>query len=192
MQIPDLIAIPKIFQADATGGYFEKCISCECSLLNDQVDYLIEKAFKAYDGLNNYATIFEYAMCWSCTEKMRQTLSIQSRTNISRFFERYTDLEGRRQQFREKSSDINQWLGRCAVSHVQAHDLKEFQIYGHCQGSDLILHHYPFMVSGQVMDDLIQLISNKTLDDLQNFTDELIGGPPEFADLLKTGPRVFI
>lgn len=189
---PNYIPIPKIFQKDATGGYFEKCISCDCDLLEGEVDYLIEKALKPYDGLKSYATVFEYAICWPCSEKMRLTLSEESRKSISRYFEEHLDLEARRHHLAESSLDVESWLGICAISQEPVQHLKEFQIYGHFQGGDMIFHHYPFTLSGQVMDELIHLISNQTLDDLQDFTDQLTSGPPEFADLLKSGPRVFI
>ena len=189
---PKYMSIPKIFRKDATGGYFETCISCECNLLEEEVDYLIEKALKPYDGLNSYSTVFEYAICWACSEKMRMTLSQESKANIAKYFDQHLDLEERRKRFEETPLDVERWLGTCAISHAPVSELKEFQIYGHFQGSDMIFHHYPFTLSGQVMDELIHLISNKTLDDLQNFTDQLTSGPPEFADLLKSGPRVFI
>ena len=186
--------IPKLFQKDATGGYFDKCISCECNLLEEDVDYLIEKALKPYAGLNSYATVFEYAICWPCSEAMRQTLSKESRENIANYFDQNLDLESRRQALKdpENSPQVEDWLGTCAVSKASASSLKELQIYGHFQGKQMVFHHYPFMLGGPVMDELIHLISNKTLDDLQRFTDQLTSGPPEFADLLKTGPRVFI
>ena len=186
--------IPKLFHKDATGGFFEKCISCECDLLEEEVDYLIEKALKPYTGLDNYATIFEYAICWPCSEVMRQTLSKESRSNIAQYFDKYLDLEVRRRELddAEKPPVVEEWLGTCAINKTPASSLKELQIYGHFQGRHMVFHHYPFMLGGPVMDELIHLISNKTLDDLQRFTDQLTSGPPEFADLLKTGPRVFI
>jgi len=56
----------------------------------------------------------------------------------------------------------------------------------------LVLDHYPMLLGGPALDRLVELLSNQTLDDLQRFTENLIDGPPEFADLLTKGPRVFI
>lgn len=184
--------IPKLFKADATGAYFERCISCECQLLTGEVDYLIEKAIKSYEGLNQYATIFEYAMCWECVESMRETLSHESRTRMNDYLQEHADFQQRQTRLNNTTPQAETWLDHCLISNAPAGSLKEFQIYGHCHGTDLVYHHYPFMISGPVLDEMIHLISNQTLDNLQNFTEQLTDGPPEFADLLKSGPRVIL
>jgi len=183
------IDIPKIFYSDATGGYLERCIGCDLELLHHETDYLIEKAFKSYQGLESYSTIFEYAMCLNCVNSMHMTLSPESRTNISAYFQEHAKFTDRRLS-KDPQEDVNRWLGSCILTSETAYDTPEFQIYGHCKGENLIIDGYPFMISGKATDDLIELISDKTLDELQNFTDQLVGGPSEFADILKLGPRL--
>ena len=183
------IDIPKIFYSDATGGYLERCIGCDLELLHQETDYLIEKAFKSYQGLESYSTIFEYAMCLNCVNSMHLTLSEESRANISAYFQEHAKFIDRRLS-QDPQEDVNQWLGSCILTSEKAHDTPEFQIYGHCKGKNLIIDGYPFMIGGKATDDLIELISDKTLDELQNFTDQLVRGPSEFADILKLGPRL--
>ncbi len=183
------IDIPKIFYSDATGGYLERCIGCDLELCSGDTDYLIEKAFKSYQGLESYSTIFEYAMCLTCVDRMHQTLSEESRANISSYFQKHAKFPNWVASG-QADNDINQQLSCCILTAEKAHEIPEFQIYGHCRGKELIVSGYPFMISGKAMDMLVELISDQTLDELQNFTDQLVGGPSEFADILKLGPRL--
>ncbi len=191
MNRPLRTTIPKIFRCDATGGNFEHCIACD-KPVSQLEGYVIEKAFKSYGGLKQYNTIFEYAMCLSCVEMMRNQLSIQSRASINQFFGEHIDFDHHYGLCESGATEVEAWLDRCAVDQTPVDELVEFQIFGSCQGSELVLENYPLLLGGPAMDRLVQLLSNRTLDDLQRFTDNLIDGPPEFADLLTKGPRVFI
>ena len=189
---PIQIDIPKIFYSDTTGSYLERCIGCDERLLDGDANYLIEKAFKSYQGLDSYSTIFEYAMCLPCVNRMHQTLSGESRVNIGAYFQKHAHASPRFVSSDQPPSDIRPWLEHCILTNESASQTSEFQIYGHCQGSRMIIDGYPFMISGKATDDLIGLISAKTLDQLQNFTDQLVGGPSEFADILKTRPTILL
>lgn len=191
-QQPGHIEIPKIFYSDATGGYLERCIGCDSQLLNLNTDYLIEKAFKSYQGLESYSTIFEYAMCLTCVNRMHSTLSEESRANINAYFQKNATITDRRLSLDQPETDISRWLNRCILTSQKADETPEFQIYGHCRGKNLIVDGYPFMISGKATDVLVELISDKTLDELQNFTDKLVGGPSEFIDILKTRPTILL
>lgn len=184
------IDIPKIFYSDATGGYLERCIGCDRPLFNQETDYLIEKAFKSYKGLESYSTIFEYAMCLSCVNRMHKTLSEESRSNMNAYFQKHAKFTDWQFSQDQPQTDVTRRLDRCILTAERATEIPEFQIYGHCRGKSLILDGYPFMISGKATDMLVELISDKTLDELQNFTDQLVGGPSEFADILNLGPRL--
>ncbi len=184
--------IPKIFQSDSKGGFFDHCISCDRNLLDRNTDYLVEKALKSYNGLKAYATLFEYAMCWDCVEKMQASLSEESRARMAAYFKQHMDMETRSASLQSSNYDVGHWLDQCVISQAKASGLREFQIYGHCRGNHLVFHHYPFMIGGPVLDEITDLLSNATLDALQNFTDQLTDGPSEFADLFKVKPRIVL
>ena len=46
------------------------------------------------------------------------------------------------------------------------------------------------MISGEAADEVMQLLSNSTIDILNGFTDEFLGLPPEFKDLFKDKPML--
>lgn len=185
--------IPKIFKSDLTGDLFKQCVMCECDLLDEETNYVIEKALKPYNGLKNYATVFEYAMCMDCAESMRNVLSKESKQNIDNFFQEHVDFEEHYQKHAELDpEDILPRLEHCIVSGEHISKMAECQIYAQCVGTQLIVYIFPYMVGAKALDSMINLISNKTMDDLNDFKESFLGGPPEFEELLKSGPRVFV
>ncbi|MEP4095617.1 hypothetical protein [Reichenbachiella sp.] len=188
----NLVQIPKLFYADITGAPMDKCISCECNLLDGNVPYMIEKALKPYDGLRSYSTIFEYAMCMDCMTGYQSKISSQSMQSINEYFASHIDIEGRKKLITNESyTDLAPWVNRCVVKNLEAEDLAECQIYGQCLGDQLVMGDYPYMLSGVAMDEVVELLSPETLDEFGRLQEELIG-PSEFQDLLKGGPKVFI
>ncbi|MFY0652664.1 MAG: hypothetical protein JXQ96_11550 [Cyclobacteriaceae bacterium] len=188
-----LIEIPKIFYSDLTGAPIEKCISCECNLLEPGRPYMIEKAIKPYDGFKSYSTIFEYAICMPCAEQMRSMISAKSMQNIMKYFSSNIDITGRRKLMQEADySSVDPWIGQCMIKGMEASEINECQLYAQCNGRNIQFGEFPYMVSGQALDEVIELLSPETLDDLNRFKNEVVDGPSEFQDLLQSGPKVFI
>ncbi len=183
--------IPKIFWSDLTSKPFENCVMCEKYLLGEGEHYLIEKALRGYKGLTATSTIFEYAMCIDCAEKMRATLSTDSKSKIDKYYSENINFDERRASL--KDTPTEEWLKECVIDKKAASDGGEFQIYGQCFGKNLVVHDFPFMIRGEAIDRIIHLLSAETLDELNGFMEDLTSGPPEFQELLKVGgPKIFV
>jgi len=184
--------IPKVFWSDLTSKPFENCVMCEKYLLESGEHYIIEKAFKGYKGVTTTSTIFEYAMCIDCAEKMRATLSTDSKNKIDAYYAEHVNFDKRRDTLKESFS-VQEWLKECLIDKKEASDGGEFQIYAQCLGENLILHDFPFMLRGEALDHIVNLLSPETLDELNGFMEDLTSGPPEFQELLKVGgPKIFV
>lgn len=187
------VEIPKIFMSDLTGAPIQECISCNCNLTEPGKDYLIEKAIKPYKGFKAYSTIFEYAICMPCANDMQNKISKESRKKIDAYFQKNIEMAVRKADLRrEADQSVEKWLERCVINGMYVEEISECQIYAHCQGEHLVMHDFPYMVSGPALDEVVDLLSNQTLDDLENFKNNYVDGPSEFQDLLKSGPKVFI
>lgn len=179
-----LTPIPKLFKSDLTGDSFKECIACECDLEAKPEGYLIEKALKPYLGFKSYATVFEYAMCFPCMEKMKNELSDSSKVNVQQYFINNV-------KFVPKTSDENEapiitnWLDKCIVYGTAIDDLGECQIMAHCIGDKIVFQQLPYMISPQVNEDILALLSPKSKEELDNFKDRFTGGSPEFMELLE-------
>ena len=185
--------IPKAFLSDLTGEPLSHCMVCEAELLKSGTPYIIEKSFKVYRGeLTATNTIFEFVMCIWCAMQTRNSLSKQSLEAMERFMKENGNLQGRSEKLlAAENPDPELWLNHCLVSGAPADDLEEFQICGQFQGSEMICSEFPFLISGPVMDQMAELMSPETLDELDRFTREHVNGPPELAELLDRPLLVF-
>ena len=185
MNAPVLAPIPKLFKNDLTGDTFKKCVSCECHLEDEIQGYIIEKAIKPYLGFKSYSTVFEYAMCFSCMETMKNELSEESRTHVEAYFIKKANFGNRPELEEGEDPKVEEWLSSCLVYGSDINDLGECQIMAHCVGSEMIYHQFPYMISGQVSDDMLGLLSVKSKESLDGFKDRVTGGPSEFMELLE-------
>lgn len=189
---PNLQPIPKLFFDDLTGAMMNQCISCERKLLESEGPYFIEKAIKPQLGYKAYATVFEYAMCMECMNSHKNKISKSSLANINRYFLAHIDIS-RRQYLvaQELYDDLGLWMDHCLVTDKHITAIGECQLYAQCQGDQLVMGDYPYMVSGEALDAVIGLLSDETIDEFNKLKDELVG-PSAFQDLLQGGPRVLL
>lgn len=165
--------LPTEFHSHTTGEPFKKCISCEKNLLDPPIPYVIEKAVKKYEGYKAFDVIFEYALCFECADKMKNDLSTESTQRINDYFRQNIDFSKAQEMKNEES------LKKCFITGTPKEELVEYQIFAYCNGDNLSGLVPPYMVSGVVMDEVADLLSNQTLDELNGFIDEHFGLPPE-------------
>lgn len=168
--LPHFHPIPKVFWQFETDGPFHRCSICSVDLMQPDTNYLIEKAFQ------NGETVFEYAMCFDCYQKLSQELSADSKKRIQHYFEEHIVIESRRHAMlanREKPAE--HWLSECLVKGTPIDACPEYQIYGWCIDRDLVYTGFPYMLSGAVIDDLLQLLSPETRGVLDSLSDQLFG-----------------
>ena len=176
--------IPKIFQSDLTDQPFTNCIQCDINVLETGGTYLIEKAIKSYPNSTAIATIFEYAICMKCYQQTYDELSSDSKTNMQAFVTKNLQQEKRLKLAENQTSpNDSKWIDHCAIKGTSRSMSNEYQICAHCTGNELIESNPPIMISGEALEDMIELLSAETLDTLDRFKESIVGGPPEFEEL---------
>ena len=193
LMIDEVTDIPAVFHSFSDKNAFQYCISCATNLRDTDTEYLIEKAFRRYSGFDTQDVIFEYAMCLSCAERMREELSRESMRNIRNFFDQRVDFYGRRQEMLyEYGLNCDAWLDRCIVTGKPRAELQEYQIYGHCRGDRFLFSYMPYMISDEAVDSMTGLLSEKTKGEIDRFIDENFGLPPELKQPIKDHPFVLL
>ncbi len=178
--------IPRIFRSFDSGKYLDKCIICEKNLMDENTHYMIEKAIKKYPGYNTVDVIFEYAICLECAEEMRKTMSQESQQRITAYFDEHTDLFNRWLDFSQKDDfNIDDWLDNCLITGSKRDELEQYQVYAQCVGNQMIYSFFPFMISESAIEDMQELLSKKTRDEMDGFIDEHFGLPPEIRKLIR-------
>ena len=190
---PEDLQIPKIFYSDTTGQLFERCIDCNKRLLGGSQEYIIEKAFKKYIDYKANDTIFEYALCLDCAEKLFLSFSQASRQAIEEYFGDHINIESQLMRMAgNENFNMDDHLNKCLIKGSAIEDLQEYQMVCYCRGDKISMIRPPYLISGEAADEVMQLLSNATIDILNGFTDEFLGLPPEFRDLLKDKPMLVL
>ncbi|MCB0491568.1 MAG: hypothetical protein KDC93_04045 [Cyclobacteriaceae bacterium] len=178
------LSIPKEFFNSETKEPFRTCMMCNQSLAEKQ--YMVEKAIKNYPSLGTKEIIFEYAMCLECAGKMHLELSEESRNRIGDYMK--THLEGKTHLPVEGKPDLNKLLNQCIVKESDVSQSAEYSIYAMCNGTDMTINDFPYALSGEVQDEIMQLLSAKSLDILDDFIGNHFTGPPEVREILRRRP----
>lgn len=184
----DLQNIPSVFYSFHEEAPFRKCIECERELDGD-CEYVIEKAVKNYPDFTASDVIFDYAICMECAVKINQELSKESMANIQAFFSNRLDINSRAKLIAEAKGDINQLIGRCMISNEPKNSSTEYQIFAHCIGNKINMKNPPYMISGEVLAELAELLSEKTRGDLDGFFNKHFSPDPS---LMEPTPRLVL
>ena len=191
--VNDYMEIPEIFHSDATGQPIKNCIMCGIGLGDHGTPYVIEKAFRHHKKFNQTDTLFEYAVCFDCYEKMSVSLSKDSMAKLQSFFSKHIDLEQRRKTLLEKDEiEIGDWLDHCVITGKEIKECAEYQICAQCDGPHLLFTHLPFALSEEALLEMSEQLSAKTKEELDRFQDDFLGLPPELKELFKDRRPVFV
>ncbi|MCU4176661.1 hypothetical protein [Carboxylicivirga sp. N1Y90] len=193
IHINNYIPIPPIFYPEGSDKPFCNCKVCGKELMESGEPYLIEKAYGQDLEKEKRQVIFEFVYCFDCVQEVHETLSVESRVKIAEYMKQNTNLEQRDAELKKHELfDVDIWLHNCVVKNQSIDEVKEFQIYALCQGGDLLFHQAPYMICGDAVDEIAGLLSNKSLDILNDLMTDLIDLPPEFSELFKTRHPILI
>lgn len=171
--------IPSIFFDTVNEEPIQKCQMCEKELYHAHEPYIIEKAFRKKE------VIFEYAMCMPCAETMRGEMSKHSMQSVERFMLENARIQERVMELRDEEYSTDKWLSKCLVTNEDRDEQEEYQIYGMFQGDRMIQNQFPYMMSGTALEQIQDILSPETKDEIDRFKDEFFNIPPELADLFK-------
>ncbi len=184
--------IPDIFLPHKSDNPFSNCVNCNCNLLNEKTEYVIEKAVRQYRKFQTSDVIFEYAMCMSCAELMRRELSRESLERVEQFTHKSNLLKSRQALINQNDWNIDHWVSHCAVSGEAIESQEEYQLFAHCRGGQLVFSAMPYMISSTTAQAMTELLSAKTRDELNRFVDDNFGLPPEFKEPITDNPILIL
>lgn len=182
-QFEHLEAIPKDFYSFETGAPFTKCIECDGDLMNGE-PYLIEKAFKHHVEYQVKDTIFDYALCMKCAEKLRNEMSKESLEAVTNYFASRMDIH---MQLSRLGKTPEEAINSCMISGKSTEECTEYQIYAYCVYDRISNEMPPYMISGEIMDEILPLLSEKTKDDLNGFFKKHFAPDPSLME--PVGPK---
>jgi len=132
-------------------------------------------------------------MCMECAEKMRRQLSQESLERIGNYFEKHVNVQDKINHFLEHNyTSVDDYLSACLISGSPIDGLNEYQIFAHCEGENLLLSFFPYMISHAVIEEMQELLSAKTKDELDDFTGRHFDLPPEWKESIKGKKLILI
>ncbi len=167
--------IPIMFYSEKSSDKFKECKICTENLLQDGINYVIEKAYEKNILSGKTELIYEYAICYDCIEQVIKSYSKKSITNINNFFINSIDLE-RRNYDLSGNENVEDWISTCVISGKKIENLDNYQISAMCVGENIIFSHFPMMISGDVMEEVQELISEETRNIMDGLKELLL--PP--------------
>ncbi|MEO1253715.1 MAG: hypothetical protein AAFY41_02340 [Bacteroidota bacterium] len=171
--------IPSSFYSFETNEPFDRCIECEKYLLDDETEYIIEKAVKNYKGYSAKDTVFDYAICMDCAERMKNEISKESWAQMMRYFQENMDLQHRMSMYGRSPEE---GLKNCMIKKTNIESCGEYQIYAHCKGGKLNMDNPPYMISGEVIEELLPLLSDQTIDEMNGFMNKHFSPDPSLME----------
>lgn len=174
--------IPKAFHSDASASPFTNCKVCDIDLLESQIPYTIEKAFrKQHDG--TIITLFELAICIPCARKQAAKMSAESQSFLQQTLMR-EDVLRKRQELWEENWQTK-WDSQCLFSDKQLNELEEYHVVGHFQGNEVVQGQVPFIIGQNMLEYLQEHLSKETKEEFDDFGRQHLGPDPTLAKLLE-------
>lgn len=183
-----ILEIPEKFNNSLSDHKFANCSVCQADLSIPDTEYLIEKAYRRFPDNHGEELIFEVAVCFSCAAKMRGELSKESLKNIQSFFEQ----KGMEQRMANPHASPSDLLHKCLLSGKDLQQMQEYQIYAHCKSGELAAPNSYYMLSDDMIEAIQELLSDHTREQLEKFSDDNIGMPPELRKLFSQGDLLVI
>lgn len=180
-----LIDIPDMFYSDGDGKPFENCIVCGKNLLDGQTTYVVEKAMKNYEDYHVSSTMYEYAMCSHCHEDIQKSMSKESIRNMQNYYQDMVLKSGKSTMMIDlRTFDIKTWLSKCFFTETPVTEMKEYQLIAQFKGNKLLLNQPPMIIGEAIIGDMADLLSDKTIDEMNGFKEQFLGPPPELQELI--------
>ena len=184
--------IPQLFHSHDSDVPFTKCLCCDAPVRESGNEYVIEKAYTQYADYNVSDTVFEYAMCLACLIQLQNQMSKDSLQRVEAYFDHHVNLGDRMHDGQRDAVDIYDRLSHCMIKGTSVTELKEYQVFGLFRKDRMLLGPFPYMIGGDAMDEISQLLSNETLDEIDGFMDTHFGLPPELRKLFMDKPALLI
>jgi len=179
------IDIPDRFYSDAEGKPFENCQMCGKFLLTEGTTYVVEKAIKNYKDYDVNSTIFEFAVCIDCHTKVQQGMSDESLANLHRYYQHIMAEKGNQPIVIDvRNFNLDDWLSKCFFKGHEIKEMNEYQLVAQFNGNKMLMNMPPMIIGEKAMEEMAELLSDKTIDEMNGFREKFLGPSPEIEELI--------
>ncbi len=178
------------FNSELTESPFLNCCVCDANFRDSGEKYGVEKSFKRVSENVQYS-LYEYAICWNCAQTFQEKISPESNQAIQNYF-MYQLANKPPRFFNEDQDPIEVCLSQCMIKGTNTSELTEYTMCGVFRVGLFSLEAMPYVLSAEVLEELAEQLSASTKDEMDDFRETYLGGPPELEELFKGRPVVFL
>ena len=186
------IEIPKRFYADADDKPFEHCQVCGKYLLDEGTSYVVEKAIRSYEGHDFYSTAYEYAICTICHQEIQKSMSEESMMNLQKYYSNFLSKKQQPIMIDMRTFNLDEWLSKCFFTGTEIKEMKEYQLVAQFNGNKMVMNMPPMVIGEQVIEEMAELMSNKTIDEMNGFRDKFLRPSPDIEEVVFGKPLILI
>jgi hypothetical protein len=167
------IPIPKKLYSFETGYLYHRCLVCNSDLQNGK-EYLIEKMIKVYPGFTAMDTVFDYAMCLNCAQKMQEEISEESRLNLTNLYKKssFSQIDI------NEENDIEKCFETCCITNKKINESSEYQLVALCVKGNLHSDFPPYAISFDGIVHINSILSKSTKEFFDRFYDTYFSPDP--------------
>lgn len=181
--------IPAVLRnPDQENGLFTHCRICDRDLTAPDAEYLVEKMVRNDSQEWGPQELFAFAICLPCAQNIQGRMSEDSRRALEEFSEKHLKRLARTpgwspQQSLEEHS--------CFFSGKPLGEEEAYQVTGLFRGKELQSHRPVMLVGSTVIEEMQENLSQATRDEMDRFTGDNFGWPPEVREALQ-GKRLLL
>ncbi len=171
---------------------FEKCLICETVIWGTGIPYLVEKYVRRNFYTQKFEALVEYALCQQCATDMLDSYSEGSKDAMMSLFEKYDKKNHNTPMVIEPADHkerVEQNLSKCYMLRKPVSQLKTLQVSAFFVNDTFDAQFDPIVLSEEVLLIVHSLLSDKTLDEIDDFYGNYLSGPPEWREFFKSPTR---
>ena len=112
-------------------------------------------------------------------------MSEESLANLQRYYQSIMMEKGQQPIMIDVNNfNIDQWLSKCFFKGDEIKELSEYQIVAQFSGDKMILNMPPMVIGEKAMEEMSELLSDKTIDEMNGFREKFLGPSPEIEELI--------
>lgn len=166
---PDEHEVPRVFYPEGSDEPFQNCVDCDRELLSGYVPYSIQKVMVRNES------VFEFAICHNCMERMRRELSEETQAAYQKFLYESGPRRLEELQHAPDGIDVEEWIQSCMVCEKSQDECYRFTLFGMAIGQRV---PFGMIVCDDCEKKLGELTSKETRDRWDRFVEENFDGPP--------------
>lgn len=178
------MAIPRLFFDTVKDLPFSNCSKCNVFLLDDNIEYMIEKVLVPNDVL------YEFAICSRCIMSIQKEISKESLQNMQQFNE--YELNKRIQKINHLVNKDFETIKKELSDEHPGLSYENCNVMAFFKGRNLVDDYPAVCVSTQALEKMQDVLSKKTKDSFDDFMDFIGDVPPGLEELFKTRKPVLV